>query len=362
MIDGQFLGILNSSRRMEALAKRFYNIPAERDVPMMEGLVFRRATFNDYELVCNLIEGGLYEETDYLPANYDQYLKDPDRYSYVGVLNGEIVVFLMAFIVDGGKTYIGEDIRVRSDMMQKGLSKRMLLFAFQDVFLTRMSIRCLRDTQVNIALWKRNFQSGKIYSYSFIMELLVLEVFRGEIADMKRVASQAEARCVCSSTDLPVYLNPDAVHDLIADVPTITRIISPCVFFSASVAIRASLVNLDLITKRMRLFGVKCQDGCYSSLCACTALQIPLGLELSLEVWGKLDERLLCKYILTCMYLVKEFYIRGKVYVELVLPNEARQLLLPVTKELIYLSFHPKMANPPEELVVESVIDIPSNL
>ena len=50
----------------------------------------RRATLNDYEAVMD-INRNVYSGFDYLPYEYKQFTKSPNRIGFVGELDGKVV-------------------------------------------------------------------------------------------------------------------------------------------------------------------------------------------------------------------------------------------------------------------------------
>ena len=96
----------------------------------MAAVEMRVATLDDYAAVLALDPNNtIYSGNDYIPAVYKSWINDPNRVATVGVLDGKIVAFRLAYYIDDGQTLLGMAARV--DVNHRGTGAwRQIMHAF----------------------------------------------------------------------------------------------------------------------------------------------------------------------------------------------------------------------------------------
>ncbi|CAH1798812.1 unnamed protein product [Owenia fusiformis] len=90
----------------------------------VDGVLCRIATQGDYQAVLD-INRNVYNGLDYLSSKYHEYLNDPRRNLGVAIVDGRIVVFEMAYVIDGDTSITWQARRVHKDFQGLGLSNKL---------------------------------------------------------------------------------------------------------------------------------------------------------------------------------------------------------------------------------------------
>ena len=84
----------------------------------------RPAVESDYEAVVDLSQG-IYDELDYLPVVFHEWLTQPNRVLFVAEMEGEIIGAESMFFIDEGETAIGGAWRIHLSYRGRGLGSKM---------------------------------------------------------------------------------------------------------------------------------------------------------------------------------------------------------------------------------------------
>ncbi|XP_064613105.1 histidine N-acetyltransferase-like [Liolophura sinensis] len=90
---------------------------------MAAELQCRRATLADREDVLNIITP--FEGRDYLPSLYNHMIADPSFVGVLGELDGEVVAFAGAWVINDGTTMMTKGSRVKEGLQGKGVYARL---------------------------------------------------------------------------------------------------------------------------------------------------------------------------------------------------------------------------------------------
>lgn len=91
----------------------------------MKDIVVRTAKASDYEAVVEMSQG-IYEGHDYFPCVFLQWLIKQNRAVFVAELDGKLIGLRALHIVDDGKTFISQGLRIHRNYRGKGLSSRLI--------------------------------------------------------------------------------------------------------------------------------------------------------------------------------------------------------------------------------------------
>ena len=91
----------------------------------MKDVVVRVARASDYEAVVEMSQG-IYEGHDYFPCVFLQWLKKQNRAIFVAELDSKLIGLRALHIVDDGKTFISQGLRIHPNFRGKGLSSHLI--------------------------------------------------------------------------------------------------------------------------------------------------------------------------------------------------------------------------------------------
>lgn len=91
----------------------------------------RRSLPDDYQKILEI--GNIYYGLDYIPGSYHDYLNSPDRFCYVGEVNGKVVTFCVLYDIDNGEGVIFQAGRTHPDYHHQGLNNYALMYGVREV-------------------------------------------------------------------------------------------------------------------------------------------------------------------------------------------------------------------------------------
>lgn len=92
---------------------------------IMKDIVVRKASASDCDAVVEMSQG-IYSGHDYFPCVFLQWLKKKNRVVFVAELDGKVVGLRAIHIVDNGKTFISQSLRIHPSYRGKGFSSFLI--------------------------------------------------------------------------------------------------------------------------------------------------------------------------------------------------------------------------------------------
>ena len=91
----------------------------------MKEITIRKAVSADYEAILEMSEG-IYNGHDYIPCVFHKWLTQPSREIFVAQLGEKLVGLRAIHIVDEGRTFISQGLRIHPRFRGYGLSSRLI--------------------------------------------------------------------------------------------------------------------------------------------------------------------------------------------------------------------------------------------
>lgn len=91
----------------------------------MKEIVIRKAVASDFEAVLEMSEG-IYDGHDYFPCVFHQWLKKPNRVIFIALYGDKAIGLRAIHIVDDGRTFISQGLRIHPRFRGLGLSPRLI--------------------------------------------------------------------------------------------------------------------------------------------------------------------------------------------------------------------------------------------
>lgn len=91
----------------------------------MKDIVVRRASRSDYDAIVEMSQG-IYAGHDYFPCVFLQWLKKENRVVFVAELDKKVIGLRAIHIVDDGKTFISQGLRIHPSYRGKGFSSLLI--------------------------------------------------------------------------------------------------------------------------------------------------------------------------------------------------------------------------------------------
>ncbi|KAK6183203.1 hypothetical protein SNE40_010730 [Patella caerulea] len=140
---------------------------------MADSLVIRSATLDDYQGVMDI--GKLYDGLDYLPVQYEKYLK---RFNcYVGEIDGEIVAFHADRLVDAGVTIVNAAARVKESFQGRGILAAILKHV-RDSYVNQKTVKYETMTVNNVNVHGERIKR----KFTLLLERILVELI-GDVGD-----------------------------------------------------------------------------------------------------------------------------------------------------------------------------------
>lgn len=93
--------------------------------PIMKEITIRKAVASDFEAVVEMSEG-IYSGHDYFPCVFHQWLDKPNRTIFVAQYGDKLIGLRAIHIVDEGRTFISQGLRIHPRFRGFGLSSRLI--------------------------------------------------------------------------------------------------------------------------------------------------------------------------------------------------------------------------------------------
>nr|XP_006627565.2 PREDICTED: probable N-acetyltransferase 16 [Lepisosteus oculatus] len=186
-----------------------------------EGLDFSLAGPEDYDDVMSMSEG-IYQGSDYLPARYHAWLKEPNRLIFLARRQGKLIALESTFVVDDGKTVLVEGLRMAQSERGRGVAG--VVQRFIDQYVRR------HFPQVRVKRLTRGDDPGpeQLAKYRLLSQQAVLSLkgaagcFEGLVADLQDKLTAGEGGPVPQPVALEgrnelgaVLLSPHASQNLL---------------------------------------------------------------------------------------------------------------------------------------------------
>lgn len=92
---------------------------------LMKEITIRKAVATDFEAILEMSEG-IYSGHDYFPCVFCAWLGKPNRIIFVAQYGDKLIGLRAIHVVDGGKTFISQGLRIHPKFRGLGLSSRLI--------------------------------------------------------------------------------------------------------------------------------------------------------------------------------------------------------------------------------------------
>ncbi|XP_041370614.1 histidine N-acetyltransferase-like [Gigantopelta aegis] len=247
---------------------------------MGSDFTFREATISDYHDVMAI--GEVYNGVDYLPSRYEDMMRSHNHTGYVSVVNGEIVAFVAACIVDNGETLVTRAGRVNDKYRGQGVYGSLLRFA-------RKQIAAVGGVKYEaFTTLSKNFEENKDKIKAVYTEILIKNAMyyrsRFKIKDFKALPNDLNT--------MPTLLQKADLENIFSSDATCKHLFKSNRIVCGWVPFRLLSSNIDYILKPDTLLLASCRhdrsnnDVIYTCLTAGMHTPCKLGLVYSIDIFG----------------------------------------------------------------------------
>ncbi|XP_031552850.1 histidine N-acetyltransferase-like [Actinia tenebrosa] len=161
----------------------------------MKEILVRLAREDDFKAIEEMSKG-VYSGHDYFLCVFNEWLHSPQRLIFVAELGGRVVGLRAVNIVDQGKTFISQGLRIHPDFRGQGLSSRLISSVHEYIRLHHPSVKRERFTTKSDNIERLAIQKKHGDRAVLDQDILAFYVNQGEISPevMNKVSSEASIK------------------------------------------------------------------------------------------------------------------------------------------------------------------------